>query len=245
MRRIIVAQTASSWKRTAAEEVSAALKAAITEHGRANLALAGGETPRPVYRRLATRMRRRIAWGKVDVFFGDERCVPPDCDRSNFRMANESLLEPLQLDRGHVHRIEGELEPEEAARRYAAELIQRVGEPPRFDLILLGLGEDGHTASLFPGTDDLAPAGQWVFPSEAPVEPRQRLTLSLAVLNLARRVVFLVRGERKAEAVQRVLQKRERLPAASVHPPGGVVLWLLDHPAASRLDESLIGERIP
>ncbi len=245
MKRIVVAQTARSWERIAGEEVAAALAAAITEHGRANLALAGGGTPRPVYHRLATRLRRKIAWERVEIFFGDERCVSPECEESNFHMASESLLEPLALDPAHVHRMEGELEPREAARRYAGVLRDVLGTPPRFDLVLLGLGEDGHTASLFPATPDLAPDGEWVFPSEAPVEPRQRLTLSLEVLNMARRVVFLVRGERKADAVRRVLQDREKLPAERVHPPGGVVLWLLDHPAAGQLDEALIGERLP
>lgn len=245
MKRIVVAQTARSWERAAAEEVVAALAAAVTENGRATMALAGGSTPRPVYRRLATRLRKNVAWDKVEIFFGDERCVPPESEESNFHMARESLIEPLKLSSARVHRIEGELDPSEAATRYGAELGRVVGDPPRFDLVLLGLGEDGHTASLFPATPDLEPAGRWVFPTEAPVEPRHRLSLSLSVLNLARRVVFLVRGGRKAEAVARVLAEGEKLPAARVHPPGGVVLWLLDHPASSKLDESLVGERLP
>ncbi|HKI86429.1 MAG TPA: 6-phosphogluconolactonase, partial [Thermoanaerobaculia bacterium] len=187
VRRVVVAQTAHSWERIAAEEVVAALAAAITENGRATVALAGGNTPRPVYHRLASRLRKKVAWDKVEIFFGDERCVAPESDESNFHMAYESLIEPLGLDAGKVHRIEGERDPEEAARRYAAELEAVVGDPPRFDLVLLGLGEDGHTASLFPATPDLAPEGRWVFPTEAPVVPRHRLSLSLSVLNLARR----------------------------------------------------------
>jgi len=193
----------------AADEVVRALGAAVGERGTASLVLSGGSTPRPVYRLLAAPPRRgAVAWGSVEVFWGDERAVPPDHPDSNFRMAREELLSRVPLAPGSVHRIEGELPAEEAASGYETALRGALGEELAFDLVLLGLGADGHTASLFPGDDAgegrTAP-GRAVVAATAPEPPRRRITLTYDALAAAREVLFLVAGEGKAEAAARAL----------------------------------------
>ena len=236
----------------AADEVVRALGEALAARGTASLVLSGGSTPRPVYRLLGSPPRREaVDWGAVRVFWGDERAVPPDHPESNFRSAREELLSRVPLAEGSVHRIAGELPPEEAAAEYEAALRAALGEELAFDLVLLGLGADGHTASLFPGDDAgegrTAP-GRAVVAASAPEAPRRRVTLTYDALAAAREVLFLVAGEGKAEAVARALSPGaggegggrpggSLPPAARVRPRSGRVLWLLDAGAASRLPE--------
>lgn len=226
--------------REAAREVVELLGAALRERGRARLVLAGGSTPRALYRELAAEpLRSRLDWTRVECFFGDERCVPPEDERSNYRMARESLLDPLELDARAVHRMRGELGPEAGAREYERELERSFGaQPARFDLILLGLGADGHTASLFPGDAALAERELRVAPACAPVEPRDRITLTLPVLCEARALLFLVAGGDKAAALARVLSQegQDALPAALARPARGELLWRVDRAAAALLD---------
>ena len=235
----------------AGKHVLAAAGSAISDRGRFTLVLAGGSTPAALYELLASPpYSSRIDWPRVEVFFGDERCVPPDHASSNYAMAQRTLLSRVPLLSQNIHRISGELPPAEAAAAYA-ETIGSVLLPenalvPRFDLILLGMGDDGHTASLFPGMPALHERDAWVVSSPVPdyVRPAvARVTLTLPVLNAAREVLFLVTGQAKAETVRRVLRDAEHevaaaaLPAAQVRPRDGGLMWLLDESAGSLLEE--------
>ena len=221
---------------------------AIATRGRFMWALAGGETPRTTYERLALPpFRERVDWRHTWVFFGDERAVPPDHAGSNYRMAHEALLSRVPIPAAQVLRIRGEAEDlEVAAAEYARALGEafgtRRGALPRFDLVLLGLGVDGHTASLFPDS----PVVREVFRAVAAVHVAaasipQRLTLTLPVLNAAARVVFLVAGAEKAKVVKAVLSERATLPAAMVRPADGELVWLLDRAAAAQLSPAAKG----
>lgn len=221
-----------------AREFARAASEAIEGQGVFRVVLAGGSTPRALYARLTrTPARGAIRWDRTRFFFGDERCVPPDHERSNYRMAREALLEPLKVPARHVLRMKGEEEPARAARA-CEEAIRRQfsGRPARFDLVLLGLGEDGHTASLFPSTEALAERRRLVAANYVPKFSEWRLTLTFRALNAARRVIFLVSGPKKAAAAAKILKRRrgyENLPASAVSPRRGTLLWLLDEAAAS------------
>jgi 6-phosphogluconolactonase len=224
-----------------------AAQTAIRARGRAMLALAGGSTPKETYRALAQPARRsRIDWARTYLFFGDERLVRPDDPSSNFAMVERALLAPAAVPAGHALAVPTRLgTAAAAAAAYAALLAAAFGigeadSPPRFDLILLGLGEDGHTASLFPGAAALSVTDRWVAPSPpgALPPPVERVTLTFPVLNAARAVLFLVSGANKAEALRDVLEgrpSREQRPAAGVRPVDGTLTWLVDQAAAGRL----------
>ena len=223
----------------AAERIARSAGEAIERHGRFDWALAGGSTPEQVYA-LLTRPTWAVDWSRVCFFFGDERCVPPADPQSNYRMARASLLEPLGIAPERVHRMHGELGPEQAAERYQIELEQHLARDGAgtgaFDLVLLGMGADGHTASLFPGTPALDEGTRWVVGNHPPgLVPR--VTLTIPVLNAARRVLFLVSGADKAAAAREVLGNTTStpLPAARVRPLAGDSEWLLDADAASLL----------
>lgn len=215
--------------RAAARTVAEIARDAVAARGRFTFAVAGGITPRRLYELLGTELRDLVPWPHVDLFWGDERCVPPDDPRSNYRLVRTALLDPLSRDRPSVHRIPGEMGPEAAADAYHAELARFFGSaaPPgpgaaesaTFDLVLLGLGRDGHTASLFPGHVDPG-SSRWAMPARAPAgeEPADRVTMTLRALNAARRAMFLVAGEEKQAALARVRRavdsRDEREPAA-------------------------------
>ena len=215
---------------------------AVAARRRFTLALAGGATPRATYTRLAQRpCSEALAWDRAFVFFGDERCVRPDHPESNYRMAHETLLSKVPLPPAQVFRIRGEDEDSEAAAADYARVLAEVfgarrGELPRFDVILLGMGVDGHTASLFPGS----PVLKEIFRPVAAVHAAaaaipERITLTLPVLNAAAHVVFLVEGAEKAKAVKAVLVDGALLPAGMVRPVDGQLIWLLDRAAAGLL----------
>jgi 6-phosphogluconolactonase len=215
----------------------------IKERGRFRLALSGGATPRHLYGVLAAQYARRLNWSQAEFYFSDERCVPPDHGESNYRMANETLLRPLTIKADHVFRIRGEDEPEQAAAAYASLIRERFGlrseERPEFDLVLLGLGDDGHTASLFPGSPSVREAKRLVVASQASRGIRDRVTLTPLSINHARTVVFLVAGAGKAAAVRTVLEDERvdplQCPAKVIHPVAGRLVWFLDRPAAAQL----------
>ena len=216
-----------------AEEVSLA----VAEQGACRIALAGGGTPRALYLRLAgDPWRDRIEWGAMHVFWGDERCVPPDHPASNARMAREALLDQVPVDPAKVHPIDGTRPADEAAEAYAEVL----GDAP-LDLVLLGMGDDGHTASLFPGMPPSGGRQALVVATRSPRPPPDRVTLSLGAINGARRVIFLVTGGAKASRVAEVERQlrdplgRATLPAAMVRPRHGPALWFLDSAAAADL----------
>jgi len=224
--------------------VAARLTEAIAARGRASLVLSGGSTPQPLHRALAG---CAIDWGAVHIYFGDERCVPPDDPASNYRMARETLLDVVSVPEANVHRIRGEDDPAAAAvayERVVRGVLRTPTGPPRdapgarFDLILLGLGDDGHTASLFPDTATLHDRPCWVRAAYVPAVSMWRITLTPIIINAAAEVAFLVLGDAKADVLRRVLEGPRRpreLPAQLIAPVAGRVRWFVDAPAAAAL----------
>ncbi len=228
--------------RAAADHVVRYASEAIAARGRFDWLLAGGSTPEQLYRLLASpEYAAQLDFGRVHLFFGDERCVPPDHADSNYRMVQTSLSNGVPLPTENVHRLEGELPPELAAERYESELERhfgvRVGAGfPRFDLVLLGMGNDGHTASLFPGTLALAEERRWVVANAVPALGTTRLTLTLPVLNAAAHVAFLVSGADKAARLKQVLaEPGAELPSQRVRPAGNEPEWWVDAAAGALL----------
>jgi 6-phosphogluconolactonase len=218
-------------------------QAAINHRGRYMVALSGGSTPKMLYHKLAApRIQDSLNWERVHIFWGDERCVPPDDEASNYRHANESMLAKLPIPEGNVHRWKTELPPEEAARLYEDELRDTFGlaadsPPPVFDLILMGLGSDGHTASLFPGTDALDEKERWAVAVYVEKLSAWRVTLTPVVFNAARDVVFLVAGEGKADVMQTLLLKEDapmKYPAQLIQPSIQDPYWFVDSAAVSK-----------
>jgi 6-phosphogluconolactonase len=226
----------------AAGRFAGAVSAAVAARGSAAVALAGGKTPSRMYELLsAPPYRDGVPWSELHVLWSDERAVDPTDPRSNYRLAHETLLAHVPVRHEHIHRMPAEAQDlQSAARTYARILalhaLAGAGGWPALDLVLLGLGNDGHTASLFPGDPALAEARAAVAAVETPHQGTRRLTLTLPVLGAAARIVFLVAGGDKAEMVRRVLVDRnQKLPAARVRPAGGELTWLLDAAAAHQL----------
>lgn len=218
----------------AAEAIAGALRARLESKLKATLVLSGGNTPKEVYRLLAA-TRYVVEWERVEFFWGDERCVPPSSVDSNFRMAQETLLANLEVPQDHVHRIRGELpDSEEAARLYEDEIRSAFAEAgvPRLDIVVLGMGTDGHTASLFPAThwDE----NRLVITNEAPIPPRRRISMTPRLLNAAEHVFFLVSGPGKASALKKVLDDPScDCPARRIQPTNGTLTWMVDSAAAA------------
>jgi 6-phosphogluconolactonase len=217
----------------AARHVVALATDAISARGRFAVALSGGSTPRVLHARLASAHRRSLDWTRVEFFWSDERAVPPDHPDSNYRMARETLLEPIGIAAAHVHRIRGEdPDPANAANEYVRLLAELFSEDvPEFDLVLLGMGADGHTASLFPHTAALDVEDRTVAANRAPKPPMDRITLTFPVLLAARAVRVLVTGADKAATLEAVLHgppDPHRLPAQRLASARGDVRWLVD-----------------
>jgi 6-phosphogluconolactonase len=215
--------------------------AAISSTGRFVLVLSGGSTPEAAYRRLTTGGSRLTFddWRLVHVLWSDERCVPPGDPQSNYRMAQEALLDRVPIPVQQVHRIRGEDEPEKASADYERDLRSLLAGEQSLDLVLLGLGEDGHTASLFPGQPAVHETGRWVMAVLAPDRKLWRVTLTPGILNLARNVTFIVSGANKAETLQRVLEgpfNPDLLPAQAIRPRQGRLTWMVDQAAAAGLE---------
>lgn len=198
---------------------------AIFERGEFRLALSGGNTPKPVYEALATRIE---AWKEWVFTFGDERCVPPEDEQSNFHMASEALFNRAAIPAQNILRMKGELDPAQAAREYEDELRKRAnGGIFRHDLLLLGMGPDGHTASLFPGTPALGVTDRLVVENYVPKVNMWRLTMTYPLLNAARHVCFLVSGKGKEEMLKDVFSGGSAHPCASVRPTEGNLTWII------------------
>jgi len=203
--------------------------------------LSGGTTPKSIFKKIAANYKNSIDWNKVKIFWGDERCVSPADDESNYRMARENLLDDIPIPPANVFRIHGESEPEFEARRYSTLFSRHVTADegiPQADLIMLGLGEDGHTASIFPANIGLFGSNKLFEPSENPLTKQKRITATGKVINNARTVIFLVSGESKAKMLVRIIERKvgwQKLPASLVHPVNGEPLWLLDELAAKQL----------
>jgi len=214
----------------------------IVTHDRFMIALAGGSTPKKLYALLASEpYRSQVDWALVEVFWGDERCVPPEDSESNFRMAQETLLSKVPIPESQIHRMPADQPDREAtSQAYVAEMRHTFGTAgiPSFDLIQLGMGPEGHTASLFPHQPSLHERVRLVLPVTTPKPPPDRLTFTPPLLNAARHVLFLVTGSEKADAVHAVLEGEynpDEYPAQIVRPTAGEVTWMLDTAAASKL----------
>ncbi len=217
----------------AADQLAAIARAA---RGTCHLALSGGSTPKRLFEVLVARGRDAVPWDRVELWWGDERTVPPDHPDSNYGMTKRTLIDPLGLDPARVHRMEGERDPDAAARDYERALVDTLGAPPVLDLVLLGMGPDGHTASLFPGSPAVAETQRWVVanPVDSPVAHGKttRITLTAPAINAAREIRFLVAGADKASCLRGVLQG----PAGKY--PSQLITgatWLVDAAAAKEL----------
>ena len=241
--QLIVMDNAQALYVRAAEEIAHFAGEAICTHGEFTLCLTGGSTPAPTYELLATRFHLSVDWKEVQFFWGDERCVPPDDPASNFGMANRTILSKLALRPEQVHRMRGEDVPAQAAQEYERELsaffrMEQPDDCPSFNLLLLGLGDNAHIASLFPHHSALHETERLVDPVEVEAVPSRRISLTLPVINNAERVMFLVSGESKAAAVSKILQgpsDPDQYPAQYVKPRSGEIVWLMDKAAASGL----------
>ncbi|TKJ29979.1 MAG: 6-phosphogluconolactonase [Chloroflexi bacterium B3_Chlor] len=241
MRPISIHPDVDSLAQAAAEHFVSLAGHAVASRGRFSVALSGGSTPRPTYAQLATgELSAQVDWPGVHVFWGDERCVPGDHPDSNYGMVRETLLDHVPIPEQNIHPIRGELEPEQAAAEY--ELTLREFFPPApenpaatFDLVLLGMGADGHTASLFPRGAVLEEQTRWVVAYYVDEARAWRVTLTPTVINAATQVTFIVSGASKAETVRRVLagpHQPDLLPAQIIRPAMGCLLWLVDAAAA-------------
>ena len=239
--KISVFDTPEQLAFAAAERFVECAEEALRESDRFCVVLAGGNTPRRVYQLLATEpFNSRLDWSKVHLFFGDERAVPSHHPDSNYAMVYETLISKIAIPARNVHRIPGEGDVNENARQYENHLRSFFNGQswPRFDLVLLGMGEDGHTASLFPNSAALNEHSRWVVATRNEQSGQDRITLTVPVFNHARRVMFLVVGDKKAQRLKEVLRPQsasDQLPAQRIKPTNGVIEWLVDAKAASLL----------
>lgn len=206
-----------------------------------SLVLSGGSTPKAIFQYLALHFRNQVPWNKILIFWGDERCVPPQNEESNYLMARNNLFDKIPLPVENIFRMKGEVEPQAEAVRYAEVVRQHVPSQnniPCFDFVMLGLGDDGHTASIFPDNLALFSSNKLFDVAEHPQTKQKRITASGMLINNAKTVAFLATSEAKSAMVATILeQKKEwkKLPASWVHPADGELLWLLDNQAASKL----------
>jgi len=209
-----------------------------------SVALSGGSTPKKIFEYISSHDTGAVNWNKVRFFWGDERCVPPEDNESNYKMARLSLFERLHIREENIFRIFGEAQPETEAIRYSkiiAENISIENTFPRFDIMILGLGEDGHTASIFPGNTNLFHSLNYCEVATHPLSKQKRITLTGRVINNSRNIVFMVTGSDKAKMVANIIQEDEgsKLPASLVRPVNGKLTWLLDLEAAKLLDQKI------
>jgi 6-phosphogluconolactonase len=240
-----VVEDAAALARRAAQYFTEMIGEIVEARGRARIAISGGSTPKTTFGLMANPaepFRSRMPWDKLDLYWVDERCVPPDDADSNYRMTREAMLDHVPLTPGQIHRMEGEYAPEEGAARYESELRNRFrlegAESPRFDLIQLGMGPDGHTASLFPHTAAIHEMGRLVTANHVENKDAWRVTLTWPVINHAASVFFLIGGAEKAERLNEVFtgpRDPERLPSQLIRPASGILTLILDKAAAALL----------
>jgi 6-phosphogluconolactonase len=247
-RIVTVLRDAAALAEAAADHIIAVLDVTLSRRDLAHLALAGGSTPRAVNALLTAAPRRTaVDWTRVVFWFGDERCVPPSDTDSNYRMNRETLLDPLKIPASHVHRMRGEDDPSAAAADYDAVLQLELGIVPKLDLMLLGMGPDGHTASLFPGTVTAIDKDKRCIAHYVPKLEKWRMTLTPRTINAARAVAITAGGAEKADALHGVLEgpkQTDVYPAQLVHPTSGELHWFVDAAAASKLTPLTILRRI-
>jgi 6-phosphogluconolactonase len=234
--------------RAAAELFVEQAAQSIAERGRFLVALNGGSTPTRLFQLLATDFREKVDWSQVHVFWGDERCVPPDDPGSSYGQARDALLSHVPIPDSNIHLVRGELGPVEASHEYSFLLKELASPPldwPRFDLVYLGMGEDGHTASLFPGSPVHVVEPTMPVTAQYQDRPANRVTLTPIVFNSARMIIFMATGEKKAQTLSEVLTGRynpELYPAQRIEPKEGRLIWLVDEDAASRLPRKLLSK---
>jgi len=235
---LVVLESVPAVAQRVADHFARVCDEAVAARGRFNVALSGGSSPRAVYELLSESPFDPLAWDDVHFFFGDERCVPPDDDQSNFKMARATLLEPRRIAAHRIFRMMGEDDPATAARSYAETLRRELGSVPVLDLILLGMGPDGHTASLFPGTDPRTGEEALVRAPYVPKLSAFRITLTPLAINAARDVAIEICGAEKAAVLERVLEgpfEPVNYPIQAVAPASGKLTWFLDRAAAAKL----------
>ncbi len=240
---IRIFETPDKLSLTLAGELRNYLEEANRKNGNFSIALSGGSTPENLYKQLAAEpFRSELAWNHVQIFWGDERCVPPDHQDSNYGMVNNILLTHISIPRTNIHRIQGEANPEKEAARYSEEIKKFVSSTkdkiPVFDWVLLGLGSDGHTASLFPGDENNWGKDEFCIVTVDRKKPQKRISITLPVINNARRVTFMVTGAGKKEIVKLIFDERsnsKHLPAMMVRPHDCIVDWYIDKEAARLL----------
>lgn len=246
-KEFVVCADASEVSRKGAELLIDLAKEAAAANRRLSVALSGGSTPKTMFEMLsAAPLAGQVPWGIIDLFWGDERCVPPDHKDSNYRMTKEALLDRAPIPASNIRRIPAEkTPPASAAAEYQALLTDyfhlKPGELPRFDLVYLGMGDDGHTASLFPGTKALAETERFVVQNYVDKFQSYRVTLTADAINNGKRVVFLLAGEGKAGRLKEVLEgprDPDRLPSQRIHPVDGKLTFVLDRGAASQLSQA-------
>lgn len=231
-----------TWVSDASRLLIAAGQEAIAARGRYTLMVAGGSTPGPVYAAMAE--SPALDWSRVEIFWGDERCVPPEDARSNYRMLRERLLDRVPIPAALIHRIHGESEPLAAAARYADLFTEEARASAPLDVVVLGMGADGHTASLFPGSQAARETQRTVAAEYVPAVSMWRISCTPVLLNTARLVLFLVTGEEKAATLQQVLEgppQPELYPAQAIRPAAGRLVWMLDRAAAHMVAPHRIG----
>lgn len=244
-----VFSTPAEVAKAAAELFTTAVTSAANARGVARVAISGGTTPKAMFALLASEpFLKRVPWDKLDLYWVDERCVGPEDADSNYRMTREALLSKVPLPAERIHRMEGELKPEEAAARYEAAIRNGFrlegAETPTFDLVLLGMGDDGHTASLFPHTEALNEMSHIVVANHVPQKDTWRITLTWPVINQGREVAFLIEGAAKAQVLHEVFQgayQPETYPSQIIRPASGKLTLLLDAAAAAKLPEPANG----
>jgi 6-phosphogluconolactonase len=240
-----VYSTPAEVAKAAAELFTASIREAASQRGIARVAISGGTTPKAMFALLADPSQpfvKEVPWDKLDLYWVDERCVPPTDVESNYRMTNRALLLKVPIPEERIHRMEGELEPEVAAARYEAAIRNGFklegAETPTFDLVMLGMGDDGHTASLFPHTEAINDMTHIVVANHVPQKETWRVTLTWPVINQGREVVFLIEGEKKAEVLHEVMEgpyQPETYPSQIIRPASGKIKLLLDQAAAAKL----------
>lgn len=239
--KLIICRDASHLAATAANEFVRLANESVGRAGKFSVALSGGSTPRVAFSLLAASpLVEQVPWNSIHLFWSDERMVPPDDKDSNFRMANEAMISRVAIPAANVHRMRGELDPETAADEYAKELESFFGDGlPRFDLIMLGMGDDGHTASLFPGTEALSETTRSVLSNYVAKLSTHRLTFSSATINNAANVIFLISGPAKVPALKEVIEgelNTSLYPSQLIHPKDGTLEYLVDRAAAAGLE---------
>jgi len=231
-------------KQEVAEQFSSYFVDKMKDKNAFHVALSGGSTPKIVFDVLAKNFVDKVDWSKVHFYWGDERCVPPSDDESNYKMTVEHLFSKIEVPEENINRIMGEKDPNGEALRYANLLeidLDRVADVPQFDLVILGMGDDGHTASIFPHEIDLWDAEDHCVVATHPDSGQKRVSINGKVINTAKEVAFLVTGASKAEKVMAVVEKTEgseAYPASLVNPASGNLVWFLDEEAAARLNQN-------